>query len=300
MHSALATQHSQVLAKQVGGPWKEAQEEVTALPHIDPSTFVRFSQYAYTGRYDAPKAEVIDARAGDVDTAQEGTGKVIDGEDSGGGKVPAVPDYWNPPFSNSKKKAKKTKDHWGPNAFAVPEPEQSQREKLWGKFLAKDNGPVAPSFNPKDQETVDDYTNVFLSHAELYSFADYYQIDPLADLVVLELRETLSNITELHSVHLASITELLKYTYSGTLDRKGRGGNIDRTDEGEKIYRTGQGKKIDKLRELVVHYAACIVEFLQDTTDFQELLEEKGELGRDLIGIMLRRFDTFVDPEESA
>lgn len=57
MHAELLARQSIPLYMLVKGRMKEAAEGVAEWPEVDPDTFIRFSQYAYTGDYDpeAPK-----------------------------------------------------------------------------------------------------------------------------------------------------------------------------------------------------------------------------------------------------
>ena len=72
----------------------------------------------------------------------------------------------------------------------------------------------------------------------------------------------------LYHERVEDIIELMRYSYSNTTDLP---------------------DSIDDLRLLIMHYAACVIEVLEQPSDFRLLLEESGPLTRDLVKQMLRR-----------
>lgn len=77
-------------------------------------------------------------------------------------------------------------------------------------------------------------------------------------------------ILTLYNERVGDVVELMWYSYSNTADRSGT---------------------VDDLRLLVIHYAACVVEDLIQSAQFQTLLEDIGQLARDLVEQMLKRLD---------
>ncbi|KAL8887749.1 MAG: hypothetical protein Q9215_004723 [Flavoplaca cf. flavocitrina] len=67
-----------------------------------------------------------------------------------------------------------------------------------------------------------DYTEVFLSHARLYVFADKYDIQPLKTLALEELHDTLATYI-LYRGRTGDILALLRYVYANT-GQSARGG----------------------------------------------------------------------------
>lgn len=59
IHTALVIHHSKPLGALLNGPMLEAKEKCALLEDIDDDTFVRFSQYAYTGDYIAADPEIL-------------------------------------------------------------------------------------------------------------------------------------------------------------------------------------------------------------------------------------------------
>ncbi len=68
----------------------------------------------------------------------------------------------------------------------------------------------------------EDYTEVFLSHARLYVFADKYDIQPLKTLALEELHDTLATYT-LYRGRTGDILALLRYVYAN-MGESARGG----------------------------------------------------------------------------
>ncbi|KAJ9653420.1 hypothetical protein H2201_009145, partial [Coniosporium apollinis] len=293
VHAALVAHHSKSLSVLVDGHMLEAKEGCVLLEDVDEYTFVRFSQYAYTGDYIAADPDTVldssiiattssapdDAahNQADLDVAvphpdPENLAEltpVADGQ---------LDDPWSWGVTKKdKKKGKKGRVYLfdeaaeslkdaGPASKTV----RSKRLELWDDFRGKSYAISAPSFQPRrNSETCEDYTEVFLCHARLYVFADKYDIDTLKRLSLHKLQRTLAIFT-LYNERVGDVVELMRYSYSNTADRSGT---------------------IDDLRLLVVHYAACVVEDLIQSAQFQSLLADIGQLARDLVGQMLKRLD---------
>lgn len=114
-----------------------------------------------------------------------------------------------------------------------------------------------------------EYTQVFLGHAELYVFAEKWSIDVLKTLALSKLHRTLTSLA-LYAVRRPDIVELLRYTFSNdhTPDRVGAE---------------------DDLRSLVMLYTACEVENLVHCPDFMSLISEGGQLAQNLIQMLIKR-----------
>lgn len=165
IHSALVAQQSPVLNALVNGQMKEAIERRVIWEDIDEETFIRFSQFAYTGDYDKKdpkkrKAEtetVIPVQAGIISHIDEGTG-------------------W-PGGIN------------GPIGYRFQHPPTCKKDQLWTKFQnlyqTKPNGSARVN-GPRD-----DYADVFRCHAHVYIFADRYGIQALQTMALQKLAQAL-------------------------------------------------------------------------------------------------------------
>ena len=307
VHSALVAHHSETLGVLVNGNMSEAKEGCALLEDVDVGTFVRFSQYAYTGDYVAvdpdivldssmiasPKFVANEALADDIVKEASPRLSLPDPHYAQPEPVPKpVPeptrnlfdlgknsDDWDTfPISKKDKKKAKARSNWAyafeERASEAEEPAavapRSKKSELWGNFKSKAYVTSMPTFQPRtNREACEDYTEVFLCHARLYVFADTYNVGPLKDLALHKLQRTLAQFT-LYDERLEDIVKLLRYSYSNTSDRS---------------------ESVDDLRLLVVHYSACVVEDLLQSEEFRLLLEKVGSLSRDLVVQMLARLD---------
>lgn len=277
----------------------EAKEDCVRLEDVEESTFIRFSQFAYTGDYIAADPEIlIDSSTIALTPSKLTPDFDFDGPVAVASKnfplsdlEPLEPMDIPPPpeplpetehdldqFDDQEKK-RATDDFWGV-AWTKPKMEAkdkmgklAKKKKLGKCFETKSWNAPRPSFHPRQNcESCEDYTGVFLCHARLYVFAEKYDIAPLKKLSVNRLHQTLSVFT-LYKERVGDIVALMRYSYANTVHRS---------------------SSDDPLRSLVIHYAACVVENLVPSSDFKALLEEPGELARDLVVKMIDRLDWIV------
>ena len=76
-----------------------------------------------------------------------------------------------------------------------------------------------PCLHP-NQESYKDYTDVLLSHAQLYVFAEKYYIPILQTLVIENLQQVLIIFT-LYAERTKDIIALLRYVYTNTKESNG-------------------------------------------------------------------------------
>lgn len=217
---------------------KEAQERCVSWEETDEQTFIRFSQFAYTGDYNGVEPSSDhggERRVGDEENVR------VDWGDWGG-----------------KKKKKLRSD-----AISF---EESKRESSWDRFKKLYPDPDA---NPYGNSPHDDYTEVFLSHARLYVFADYHGIAAPQTHSLRKLHRILIGFIP-YEKRVGDIVELVRYCYENTVDR---------------------GEESDALRSLVNSYTACKVEELWKCQAFRALLETIGEYSKGLVAEMLHRLN---------
>ncbi len=257
------------------------------IADCDEQTFIRFSQYAYTGDYVAATSEIL-LSSSDIDTANMGNtgvnGKETADTTSGGVFTPTdlfalvapapqeveptpevQDDQWG---SFTKKTMKKKKKSVMPD---LPEPctngceahcvKPSTAARIWQTFLDRHYSITSPIFKARgNSEACENFIEVFLCHARLFVFADKYLITALTGLCLHKLHQTLIAF-HLYDERAGDVVELLRYAYSGE----------------------GWGN----LQALVVHYAACVIRKLQKNEDFVALLGERSSLSADLIDRLL-------------
>ena len=146
---------------------------------------------------------------------------------------------------------------------------RSKRELLWDEFIEsidKCDRDLRQSCNVDPYE---DYCAVFLCHAQLYVFADKYDIQALSKLALSKLGLTLAHYN-LYEEWKENIVELLRYFHANTPDRVGM---------------------TNKPRALVIRYVACVVEILKGSEAFHLLLGEANSISSDLTTELCRRLD---------
>lgn len=229
MHSALVAHQSKPLTTLVHGPMKEATDRCAIWKDVDEATFERFSEFAYTGNYMGAEPQK---------RAQELVHSTVD--------APIEPRYHSPLYS----------------------PVGNKKEQLWTEFRSLYPSPriQAPSFQNFPE---DDCTEVFLSHARMYVFADYHGIDELRILALRKLRQTLMRFI-LYEEACYDIPPLVEYSFDNTVE---------------------EGENVDALRNLLRHYAACVVETLWENPDFQNLIESVPDFSKGFITVMIRRLE---------
>lgn len=252
MHRALVAQQSPVLDRLVNGDFKEAQDLHAELEYVDQKTFHYFWQYAYNGDY------------GESYTKEELSAQ---------GKIHS--DTHPPPCPGESLKEILT---WEAElefisllyipGFGVP-PKYWNSKTPWKKFtdaVRYFNPPEAVPLKPlPNSQTINRnrvYTrSLFISHARLYVFADYYQVPKLADISFYRLGDALVNHDLTNNMRVEDAVELLRYCFDDP--------------------------KPEKLRDIMMLYAVSKIESLIENAEFCKFLEDHGELSTACIRAMV-------------
>ncbi|KAF3061963.1 hypothetical protein GL218_03741 [Daldinia childiae] len=281
MHAELVARMSKPLGTLVNGEWKEGNEGFTEWPDVDEGTFIRFYEFAYTGDYKAaePFEDVptpLEQKKGS-EVATSASGPVVDGEEIieeasaqelvvnhsmfGGSSV----DSWDA-YGVSRRYKNKKKGFFEEQ----PQPPPSKKDIIWREFQEEIND--EPDKRVKETpNTVPsaNYSEVFLSHARLYAFADCYGIDTLMELSIRKLHRTLKVFNLHKGTRVTDISQLIDYSYRNTVNK---------------------GGKQDKLRSLLATYTACNIEEMWPNLYFQDVLES-ADVSKAIIGQLLKRVD---------
>ncbi|KAI9783212.1 MAG: hypothetical protein M1839_004052 [Geoglossum umbratile] len=290
VHSALAASHSRPLDALINGRMSEAQNGFAVLDDIDRQTFVRFCQYVYTGNYAAADPEILldSSTIGTLDSAEQdcdipGPLAVLnDRREVEPEFSESVSNLDNDAtewisWSSSRRNRRKEKGVHYPEETqpASPPPPQSRKSVLWTRFKELSSPIPAPPPQPcPNNEPLEDYTPVLLSHAHIYVFADKYDIPPLKMLALRKLRRTLVNFT-LYPERIGDIVELARYSYANTPE----------------LSSGAVGGGADALRELVLDYLVCKVEYVVESEKFLLLMEEGGALASGIMRKIVKRID---------
>ena len=295
LHSDALVGQSEPLLALINGGMLEAREGHAWLEGTDEKTFVRVGEYLYTGDYTPAEPDVLLAHS-QIGQASDGnrTQMISERDALNGDSISAAmeaPEVQIGQFSEEplprvsewdmfrltkKKKKEKKKSRaafsWGSDGEPeIPkvDPTRSKRELLWDEFI--DSIDTCDSnFRPRrNVEPYEDYCEVFLCHAQLYVFADKYDIQPLAKLLLSKLGHTLAYFNVFEE-RREDIVELLQYCYANTAERVGTK---------------------DSLRALVIKYVACVVERLKGSEGFHSLLGKANSISLDLIIELCKRLD---------
>ena len=291
IHADLASRLSKPLERLINGPMREAGEGTAKLESVTPETFERYIQWAYKGYYTAPAPSVHDDKDGSTGSRVPGSASqeyqdVMVEETVVNEMEPAVaPDKdqsgffgYTVHYTEQRKQSKKNRFQYykidNGKGNLLPDLEETAGSTASARSIRQtfiDRKPlvrrnsvdVPPPRANKDR--AEDYTQVFLCHAELYIFAERYDIQSLKTLALDELHATLAIFT-LFDERTRDIIELLRYTYENTADSKNAN---------------------EDLRSLLTHYIGFEMDTLIKDPDFKDLMIRDGAAGGNLLGDFL-------------
>jgi hypothetical protein len=251
LHSDLVAHQSRALDILINGDMNEARERCASWEDVDEQTFIRFSQFIYTGDYTG-----AEFRARIDRTAQANLKATVIEQPFSPRFISASPRLTPPP----------------PGMVSPQLPsyyrQESGKKALWSRFQG-----LYPDVNSYTyvykNKPMDDFSEVFLSHARVYIFADYHDIPTLRAVSLRKLRQKLEHFV-LYEEGIEDITQLVQYCYEHTLSRQ---------------------DSVDELRSLVNIYAACKLEDLFKSEGFRKLVEETGEFAVGVITEALHRLN---------
>ena len=275
----------------MNGYMSEATQGFATLEDVDAGTFARVSRWMYSGDYaaaeytepcDSPALETprsfnFGSAANQTVPPVRNSGTVpVAGPGSAylslGARNPALAQI---PHDESGRR------NLGGFRFSAPPPSPFG---VYGSPLLNDNNgsqsslkeifhelqytvPDASHIPPRPNKVhSEDYTEVFLSHARIYVFAEKYDIQPLKTLAIQRLHQTLK-VFLLHPGRVPDITSLIRYVYSNTQD----------SENGS-----------EPMRAMLLHYIGSEMEILVKSEEFKKFIEEGGPFVGDFLGIVAR------------
>ncbi|KAI3391365.1 hypothetical protein diail_7474 [Diaporthe ilicicola] len=288
VHGAAISGLSKPLSVLLNGEMREATEARVEWPDVDEKTFVRFTQWAYTGNYVTEDPDIIldQSLIGTASSATETQALPQDNQ------VSEQPPHSLATFKPTQvqqgsfcknqasypgqvtclrcRKKYSTKMCSCKSAFSdcvfCAGAKTGPRADLISKFLDEDGTiyPSSTSFSArKNTEGCEDYTGVFLCHAKLYVLGDTYDIPLLKQLSLHRLHATLKDFT-LYPSRMNDIAILAKYVFENTLPE-------------------------DKIREMITLYYACMVEDAWKHEGLKSLIDEIPDFAFGLISKMSER-----------
>jgi hypothetical protein len=265
VHEEALADQSTALTRLMRGEMSESLAGETKWKDVDKETFIRFTQFAYTGDYSVP---TMIAKPSDQVLPQDPHEEMlmVVEEPPVAAEEPApqqfdevvADDAWAASWGTSKKNKKK-KGSW-----YVPRPPTPIFNSLTYPLL-KPRSKFAHTCDAATSEgSSENISEVLLSHASLYILAEKWGVDSLKRLTLFKLHQTLSML-RLDGRKVPHIVELARYGYS---------------DDNTPDLKTG----IDELRELICLYIAANAMVMSEHTTFMNLIEEGGAFVRDLWG----------------
>lgn len=303
IHAGLIALHSQPLNRMISGHMSEAQKGSAELRDIDQGTFIRFIRWAYSGIYSAAEfrndpslqssSKKVKKRSKRPSTKDETATEAPAADNTEITEAPAASTefYENPPVHHE--------FDYQPAMAVEPEPipeaiplgfgrpkKKSPKKSSWAEFTAYKKIDMKESFIERNYDVpetafstppprsnqghLEDYSEVFLSHARVYVFADKYDIEPLKTLALKKLHQTLAIYT-LYPERCGDIITLISYSYKHTPDR---------------------GEGVEGLRALLTHYVGFEMATLARDEGFQTLLmEDGGAFLGDFLSMVIKRVE---------
>ena len=226
----------------INGHLSEAKQGFALLDDVDKDTFVRFIRWTYTKDYPVPGFTWVESEAPEGLEASKTEATQKDAM-----TVEENFAAWGNFGKNKKKKKKSSRLH------------TSLKESFISEYqcLSQESRPE-PRGNLHPQE---DYTEIFLSHARLYVFAEKYDIQSLKKLCNQNLQQTLAIYT-LYPERVDDVITLLKYVYANTTE------TVDGTED---------------IRTMLAHYVGTEMDTLNKFGDIKDLMLENGEILGDFL-----------------
>lgn len=163
---------------------------------------------------------------------------------------------------------KHDEDDWYSSAMAKKKKKKQGQKNPWDDFqLSCPSELLVHPLNHEVQETqvgVTTYADVLVHHARVYILADRYSITRLMNSSLRKLHVALVQL-DLSDGTANDFIPLLQLCYRELAP--------------------------ERLKKLVVHYAACYVKILWTSKEFRELVEDVGSLSTALITSLLLRLD---------
>jgi hypothetical protein len=196
LHKALVAHQSLSLNVLVNGNLKEAKEQCAIWDEVAEDTFVRFSQFAYTGDYEAP---VPMSHKQSLQTLHPGSSRDSTRSTSN---------------STGRKLGRKESSSWRRfrDLYSGPRDEWYLSENSSDTYTHDSSAATAVA--------EDTHVDTLLFHVKMYVFSDYHDIQPLLDLSLRKLHQGLISMSP-DADSLEDTVRLLRYAFENTVDRDG-------------------------------------------------------------------------------
>lgn len=263
----LISQYSQALDRLMNGGMSETANESAELKDVDEHTFICFAQWLYYGRYDLHQS------------SESGN------EPSTRGLTP-----WDAGLTLKEKRAKeksmKLNGTWENRVVQMPNAVDvywggsmswgdrgTKKQEGWQHFTEQSKYVLGPPPRTNNKSNYADFTEIFLGHAKLYTFADKWGIASLAELCLENLKISLIEC-DCWDDQIPSVVDLLIYTLHNTP-------SLD----------TASILNSTNLRSMVLDFVVIIYESIVEDRDFKQLLDSEPEFVKELLLKFPQRLD---------
>lgn len=264
----------------------EAQEGQAVLEDCSEQVFERFCQFAYTSDYQFVKeGEVVKPPSNDaikteddekktqlknasteLSTTQPAAASVSAAVSESTSSSAAMSRYSN---VYSFASAELPKVPYGRYVRPRTKKKRKNPTNPWNIFLNEEYGKSDIPFEaPHIRRHVDNAYEIFICHAELYVFADRYDIPSLRDMTLFRIHEIFISFIH-YPERLHEIVKLIEYVYESTSEPT-----------------SGSGS--DRLRELMAHYVFTTLTEFMDNKEFVENLLGLQPFMKDLMNSVLK------------
>lgn len=267
VHNSLVAQNSKTLDTLINGVMMEATGGCATLDDVEVGTFVRFTQWLYTGSYDTHNGSLN--RSGSIAVCHPVKHKAFGAVEVDQASVWAHLGWHS--FGGIKRSEDMGRS--GQQFYAA---DASKRQNLWATFTGGssslmpsklDFSAVPGAYNDQNNDLVD----VHLIHAELYVFADRYGVFGLQQAAIDNLKQTLIDFTEMSQERVVAFVDLIAYALENTAP--------------------SESDKVDKLRDLILQYSTICFEILFEDDGFKELLATNANFMVELMHRLMQRLD---------
>lgn len=254
----------------MNGKMSEAKAGEVTMLDVDVKTFVNFSQWLYTRCYDVLYSEGVSQ------LCQQRRNKPED-----------RPRPWNYGLSAKESKDKEKtmrllgmwqhrityedSEEFNTVSCSPHKPVHCGRKKdMWKAFIQPSSLTLAPPPRKSSREITVDWSEVLLSHARLYCFADKYGIISLRKLCSDAVRVALIDF-ECEGDQMDVLVQMIYYTMENTPP-------TTPPDD-------------SSLRTIVLDFTVIVFEALIERESFKELLHMNNDLSVELLTLVTKRFD---------
>jgi len=256
----------------INGCMKEAKQGSAVLTDVDEDTVARFIQWAYSGNYSAAGFSIVAESESSRESHEKqipvaGPALTLSEAESSQGEVGILQEFAEGDgleatsrSGGSHLKRGKKKAYWRPRRTA----KDDLKEAFASRKPAVRRQVISIPPARQNQAPNEDCSELLLSHARLYIFAEKYDIKPLKELAFENLQSTLAIFT-LYDERTGDIIGLLRYIYA--------------------CMKTVPG--MEDLRALMTDYVGYEMDTLMKDQNFIGLMIEDG-------GTLLEDFTTMV------